>query len=184
MAAEHGRLPPARYHVAALGILAQRGPGGLRAATLCTALGIPIGRIDEEFGSWAGFVEALLEYWEAEQTWAPAELALAVPDARQRVESLKHLATTLPHEAEAAIRAWAHCDPVVRRTQQRVDAQRTEATRQVIAGLGIDDAVARRLATMGIALLAGMQQVHGPVDVAELRAVLDDYERLVLSELD
>lgn len=183
MVVENDRIPPALYHEAALDILARRGPGGLRAATLCTALGVPIARVDEEFGSWAGFVEALLEYWEAEQTWAPVELALAAAEPRQRVEAMKHLATTVPHEAEAAIRAWSHSDPVVRRIQERVDAQRTEAARQVIAGLGVDDATARRLATMGIALLVGMQQIHAAVDVVLLRAVLDDYERTVLAHL-
>lgn len=180
---EHDRITPAHYHVAALDILAQRGPGGLRAATLCAALGVPITRVDEEFGSWSGFVEALLEHWESEQTWAPVELALATADPWQRIEVLKHLATTVPHEAEAAIRAWSHSDPVVRRIQLRVDSQRTEALRQVIAGLGVEDAVARRLATMGIALLAGMQQLHAPLDVDRLRAVLTDYEQLVVSHV-
>jgi AcrR family transcriptional regulator len=182
--AENDRIPPALYHEAALAILAQRGPGGLRPATLCTALGVPITRVDAEFGSWASFVESLLEYWEAEQTWAPMELALAPADPRQRVEAMKHLATTVPHAAEAAIRAWGHSDPAVRRVQDRVDAQRTEAARQVIAGLGVDDAYAGRLATMGIALLVGMQQIHAALDVGLLRAVLDDYERLILSQLD
>jgi hypothetical protein len=179
--AEHGRVPPARFHVAGLDILAQRGPGGLNAATLCTALGVPIASVGEEFGSWPGFVEALLEHWESEQTWAPVELALTRADPWQRIGMLKHLATTVPHEAEAAIRAWSHSDPVVRRIQLRVDAQRIEALRQVIAGLGIEDAVARRLATMGVALLAGMQQLRAPVDV--LRVVLTDYEQLIVSHV-
>ncbi len=180
---KHDRIPPALYHVAALDILALRGPGGLHAATLCTALGVPIASVDEEFGSWPGLVEALLEHWESEQTWAPLELTLARADPWQRIEVLKHLATTVPHGAEAAIRAWSHSDPVVHRIQLRVDAQRVEALRQVIAGLGIDDAVARRLATMGIALLAGMQQLHRPIDVDQLRAVLTDYEQLVVSHV-
>lgn len=162
-----------------MAILGDEGQAGLKIVPLCRAVGVTSGSFYHHFGSWAGFVEAMLEFWEAEQTQRLLALVGEVDDPWERVVVLKNLAVTVPHEAEAAIRAWGRTDPAVGRAQRRVDAARIEGLREVIAGVGGDEATSRRLSLTGVALLAGVQQIRSLVDRAELLAVLDDFQQMI-----
>jgi AcrR family transcriptional regulator len=164
-------------------ILGERGQAGLKIAPLCRELGVTSGSFYHHFGSWAGFVEAMLTHWEAEQTQTLLALTWQAEDPWERVTVMKNLAVTVPHEAEAAIRAWGKLDPAVGHAQQRVDAARIEGLRVVVAGVGGDDATARRLSLMGIALLAGVQQIRGLVDREELLGVLNDFEQVIAANV-
>jgi hypothetical protein len=53
----------------------------------------------------------------------------------------------------------------------------------VIAGVGGDEATARRLSLMGVALLAGVQQIRALVDRDELLALLNDFEQVIGSNV-
>lgn len=172
-----------QYFDAALGTLATAGAAELKIGPLCRGLGVTSGSFYHHFGSWAGFVEALLEHWETEQTRRVFELTRALGDPWERVETLEKLATTVPHEAEAAIRAWSKADPAVAAAQRRVDELRLDGLAEVITGVGADDATARRLAVLGIAVLVGIQQLRTPVDRAELAAVLADFERVIAANV-
>ena len=123
------------YFAAALDVLAQRGHGALRIGPLCKAIGVTTGSFYHYFGSWDGFVAALLEHWEHEKTQRIFEIAAAQPDPHARVRTMKELACSVPHEAEAAIRAWAHVNPIVDGVQRRVDQERLTAVRTVISGV-------------------------------------------------
>jgi AcrR family transcriptional regulator len=131
------------------------------------------------FGGWAGFVEALLTHWEAEQTQRIVELARAAADPEQRLDVLRQQATDLPHDAEAAIRAWGRGEQRVSQTQQRVDARRHAALLAIVSDLGVQPEDAERLATTGMALLVGMQQLQRPVDIDMLGAVFDELGRTI-----
>ena len=160
-------------------LLGDAGQHGLKIAPLCRELGVTSGSFYHHFGSWAGFVEAMLVYWEAEQTDALLAVVRVVDDPWERIVVMKNLAVTVPHEAEAAIRAWGRTDPAVGRAQRRVDEARIEGLREVIAGVGGDEVTARRLSLMGIALLAGVQQIRSLVDRGELLAVFNDFEQVI-----
>jgi hypothetical protein len=54
----------------------------------------------------------------------------------------------------------------------------------VILGLGVPADAAERLATMGIALLAGSQQMDPGVGTDELLSVFDEFERSVVAYTD
>jgi hypothetical protein len=107
------------------------------------------------------------------------ELARAAAGPEQRLEVLQRQATALPHDAEAAIRAWGRGEERVGQTQQRVDARRLAALRTIISDMGVAPQDAERLATTGVALLVGMQQLQRPVDIAMLGAVFDELGRTI-----
>jgi AcrR family transcriptional regulator len=169
------------YYDAAMTILARDGAAGLKIGPLCRALGVTSGSFYHHFNGWAGFVRGLLRYWEAEQTDRVVELARATADPIERMLVVKRLTVDLRHDAEAAIRAWADSDPDVGSAQRRVDHQRTNALEQVVADVVGEGADAHRLAVLGISLMVGFQQTCDPRDRDLLRALFDDYQRLILS---
>jgi AcrR family transcriptional regulator len=175
------RVTPEQYFEAALRILAADGGAELKIGRLCAEVGVTSGAFYHHFGGWPGFVTELLAYWEAEQTSRVLELTRARPHAWERVEVMKHLSATVPHEAEAAIRAWSRGEPAVAEAQQRVDRLREDGLYSVIAGVGVPERDARRLALMGVALLAGLQQLRSPMDTEELLGVLDELERGIVA---
>jgi AcrR family transcriptional regulator len=175
----HLKVTQEQYFEAALSQLAAQGAEGLTISWLCRALGVTSGSFYHYFGGWAGFVEALLTHWEAEQTQRIVELARAAAGPEQRLEVLQRQATALPHDAEAAIRAWGRGEERVGQTQQRVDARRLAALRTIISDMGVAPQDAERLATTGVALLVGMQQLQRPVDIAMLGAVFDELGRTI-----
>ncbi|HEY1972206.1 MAG TPA: TetR/AcrR family transcriptional regulator [Pseudonocardia sp.] len=175
----HLKVTQDEYFTAALSQLAEHGAEGLTISWLCRALGVTSGSFYHYFGSWARFVEALLTYWETEQTHRIAELAGAAASPEQRLDILHHQATALPHDAEAAIRAWGRSDERVAQTQQRVDARRLTVLRAIASDMGVPPHDAERLATLGVALLIGMQQLQRPVDTGMLGSVFEELRRTI-----
>lgn len=159
---------------AAMTLLARQGRSGLRLATLCRAVGVTSGSFYHHFGGWDGFVDALLEHWETVDTRRLAEIAGREPDPEGRLDVLKHLALTFPHEAETAIRSWAHGDPRVAVVQERVDEQRRRVVLDALVATGVEEVRAGRLADLALAVLIGRQQRLGPTDTGELLALFDE----------
>ncbi|GAB2931346.1 TetR/AcrR family transcriptional regulator [Rhodococcus aerolatus] len=168
-----------RYFAAAMELLAADGPSALTLSRLCAAVGVTSGSFYHHFVGVDGFVGALLEHWEAQQTRRILEVVGASADPWQRVSVVKHLGAALPHRAEAAIRSWAAADAAVGAAQRRVDAERTEGLREVVAGVGVPPATASRLARLGVALLAGAQQTGHPDEPAVVLELFGDLEDLV-----
>ena len=162
------------FFTAAMALLAREGRSGLRLAALCRDVGVTSGSFYHHFGGWDDFVDALLEHWEIVDTRRLAELAGREPDPEGRLDVLKHLALTFPHEAETAIRAWAHGDPRVAAVQERVDEQRRRVVAEALVGAGVQGERADRLADLALAVLIGRQQRLGPTDVGELLALFDE----------
>jgi AcrR family transcriptional regulator len=166
------------FFTAAMALLAREGRAGLRLATLCRDVGVTSGSFYHHFGGWDGFVDALLAHWEAVDTHRLAELAAREPDPEGRLDVLKHLALTFPHEAETAIRAWAHGDERVAAVQARVDEHRRAVVAEALVAAGVDADRADRLADLALAVLIGRQQRLGPTDVGELLALFDELDAL------
>jgi AcrR family transcriptional regulator len=174
---------PETYFDAAMRLLAGPGLPTLRIGRLCREVGVTSGSFYHHFGSWDGFVAALLEHWAAEEVDRPLELVrrAEVEDPGERVTLLKGLALTIPHAAETAIRRWAGSDPAVAAAQQRVDDGRRAAVREVIAPLVGDETLTATLAEVGLSLLVGHQQLHHAGPPVDLAAQLDLFEVLVRS---
>jgi AcrR family transcriptional regulator len=175
----HLKVTQEQYFEAALARLAERGAEGLTIAALCGRLGVTSGSFYHYFGSWSGFVDALLTHWEAEQTQRVVELARATASPGERLDVMRQQAVALPHEAEAAIRAWARGDAKVGAVLRRVDNRRHAELRSILVDLGIEPAPAERLAIMGMTLLIGMQQLQRPVDTETLRGLFAELDQLV-----
>lgn len=167
------------YFVVAMDLLGAEGHGALRLGRLCESLGVTTGSFYHYFGGIDGFVRELLEYWEVQQTQRIAALSLVPADPRERIRRMRELSLTVPHEAEAAIRAWANTNPEVAAMQQRVDAERHAVLRRVILGVVPDRRRADLLAVIGLSLLIGLQQWRTPVRKRELNRVLDEFQQLI-----
>lgn len=168
------------YFAAALDVLATQGHAALKIGSLCRDLGVTTGSFYHYFGGWDAFVRELLAHWEQERTRRVIDLTTAEQDPYARVRMLRKLATTLPHDAETAIRAWSHVNPAVDEVQRRVDQERLDALRTVIRGVVPNAREAQMLATIGMTLLVGAQQWRTPVDIRELGRMLDQFQALVL----
>ncbi|MUM08178.1 TetR family transcriptional regulator, partial [Mycobacterium sp. CBMA 213] len=114
------------YFNAATELLASGGAASLKIAPLCKSLNVTSGSFYGYFGSMDGFVTEFLAYWEQTQTERIVELSYVPTDLTARVHLMKTLAAKLPHDAEAAIRGWAHANPQVAQAQKAVDARRVE----------------------------------------------------------
>ncbi|MDT7665365.1 MAG: hypothetical protein QOD04_4921, partial [Pseudonocardiales bacterium] len=83
-------------------------------------------------------------------------------------------AAGLPHEAEAALRAWGRSNAEVRAVVERVDQERERHLTESLQLFGLAEDRARLRARTAIAILVGTQQREYPVDVEGLRAMLED----------
>lgn len=171
------------YFTAAMAVLSTSGPSALKIGELCRSLKVTTGSFYGYFSSFDGFVADFLEHWETSQTERILEVAAATPDAAERVHTIKELAGTLPHEAEAAIRSWAHSHPIVADAQKRVDERRVEALTDILEPATGNRDEAYRLAVMGMTLLVGLQQWRSPITKADFDLIFDQYEAVVVSRM-
>jgi AcrR family transcriptional regulator len=163
---------PAAYFEAATALLATQGFRGTTIAKLCQAVGVTTGSFYHRFGSWSGFVDAFLEDWEAQQTARIIALASAPEDPRDQLVLLTRLAADVPHEAEAAIRAWASNNERVAAAQLRVDQERLQFTEKVMRTIVGDRRRARALAVHALSSFIGLQMLRPHLRPADIAAVM------------
>jgi AcrR family transcriptional regulator len=169
------------YFAAAMDVLATEGAGGLKIGALCKRIHVTSGSFYGYFGSFDGFVVEFLRFWEDQQTQRIVELANAPDDPVERIHTMKVLGRSVPHEAEAAIRGWAHTHPIVAEAQKRVDERRTKALTEIVRPACASAAEARRLGTMAITLMVGLQQLRSPVRKRDFDLLFDEYEAVVMA---
>lgn len=172
------------YFRTAMEVLAARGAGELKIGVLCRSLGVTTGSFYHHFGSLRTFIDLLLVHWEHEQTETYAELAAAVEQPDLAIALIKEGAIALPHRAEAAIRAWSHLDAHVAAAQARVDVKRRAVARDVLRRIIDDPERVERLAQVSLTLLIGFQLGGNPDDVAEIRALMDEFELLIYASAE
>ena len=112
------------YFETGLEILADLGFGGLKLAEVCSRLGVTTGSFYHYFTGWSAYTRELVNYWRQDRPVRLIEVLRAQPDARRRIQAIVDVALTLPHGAEAAIRAWSSVDPDVLAVQREVDQER------------------------------------------------------------
>lgn len=174
MAQVTDRLTPTDYFTAAMRILAEDGVAGLTTTRLCERLNVTRGSLYHHFESGPAFHDALIEHWEHELV--PALLAaIDAVEPRARIDLLQHLALHADHDAEKAIRAWAHTKPTVAAALARVDAAREQALARAFVDVGVEPALAATLSRIGFSLLIGAQQLDDEIDRDRLQAVLAEY---------
>lgn len=169
------------YFSAAIKILATQGAGELKMSVLCKAVKMTTGSFYGYFGSFDGFVEQFLTYWQEQQTDRLVNMANLPQDPVERVRTMKALGRSLPHSAEAAIRSWAHTNDAVALAQKSVDERRTESLVRLFEPIVESHEHAESLAVLGITLLVGLQQLRSPVTDADFNRIFDEYERIILT---
>lgn len=157
------------YFDAALRLLAVGGSGRLKLGPLCSELGVSTGSFYHYFAGLPNFRTELLDHWVAVMTTRYGELATAEGDPARRAVLLIEFVCALPHDAEAAIRAWSRSDDEVNQAQKRVDDLRMNlAIRDLTLLLG-DHREAWETAHLGLCVLIGFQDYGGGLDVDFLR---------------
>ncbi|TSE01476.1 TetR/AcrR family transcriptional regulator [Skermania sp. ID1734] len=172
------------YFAAAMKLLGKQGAGALKIAPLCKALKVTTGSFYGYFGSFDGFVAEFLDYWEEAQTKRIVELSNAPSDPAERIHLMKELTAGLPHEAEAAIRSWAHTNRQVAEAQRRVDARRQDALTEILVPVVGSVRLAQTLAMMGLTLLVGLQQLRSPVTRREFDPLFNEYEQVIFAHAE
>lgn len=161
-------------------ILAESGHKGLTIHELCRHVGVSTGSFYHHFANWDEFVAALLTQWEGDQARQMAEAATATSNLR-RIEIARDLASMYQHGAEAAIRAWSLSNTQVRIAQEHVDDERRRHLVSLLRRSGVADDRADLLASVGLAILVGLQQLEGGAD--KIPDAMRLYQSLVLAAI-
>lgn len=167
------------YFDTALRVLARSGFPQLNIRGMCGALGVSTGSFYHHFGGWNGFVAALLAHWELRQKHILHSMRFGDGTTEDDIVALRTLTLGLPHAAEAAIRTWAISNPLVETAQRRVDQARYDTVRAALARIVGSEESARVLATLGMSMLVGFQQLLADGEESELDTLLDRFVQLV-----
>jgi AcrR family transcriptional regulator len=178
------RLTAEDYFREALAVLGEYGSEGMTIAVLCERLEVTKGSFYHHFGGMPTFVSQLLIYWESEHSDRLIAISRAQPDPTLRITTLTELGVGLPHDSEAAIRAWGRSNQEVAEAMARVDKRRERHVVDAVAALGIDRARARLLGRIALNLMVGTQQREHPVDVKRLRQMFEEINKLIFLEAD
>jgi AcrR family transcriptional regulator len=173
-------LTPAAYFEVAMDLLAEAGPGALTVTELCSRLGVTKGSFYHHFAGRPQFVGALVESWADGHSTRLIEVSQAAHEPYERIAELKRVAVNLPHDAEAAIRAWSSHDEAVAAAQSRVDRLRHDHLRVAYLDVGVGEDRAEVLATLAMSVLAGMQMIVRPADPTQVGQVFDELEAAFL----
>lgn len=168
------RVSRSAYFESALEVLAEVGSDGLTVSELCARLGVTKGSFYHHFPGMPAFIGALLAFWEEQRSQRLIAASAAEQDPEARYRLLMAIAMSLPHEAEAALRAWGHSNAEVRAVVTRVDEARERHLAESMTMFGLPVERARLRARIAMAVLVGTQQRENPVDVESLRAMFDE----------
>jgi len=97
------------------------------------------------FTGWSAYTTDLVAYWRQDRTVRVIEAAIEV-------------ALSLPHNAEAAIRAWSSVDPDVLRVQNEVDRERFEILYNSALEIVGDPRQSEVYASWAVFVLVGYEQ--------------------------
>jgi AcrR family transcriptional regulator len=155
------RLSKQDWLTAALGALAEGGVGAVAVEPLARRLGVTRGSFYWHFADRNTLLREALEWWELQGTEVVIERVNAIPEPRQRLRTLLHIAITEDPTSglEPALVAYA-ADPVVSPVLHRVTERRVAFLTQVYAELGLPPATARHQALTAYAAYVGWVQLR------------------------
>ncbi|WP_099025416.1 TetR/AcrR family transcriptional regulator [Mycolicibacterium palauense] len=160
------------YFEAGLEILAEAGFGGLKLAELCGRLGVTTGSFYHYFANWSAYTKELVDHWFKGLTVGRVQQLRAEPDPRRRIDATIQVGLSLPHGADAAIRAWSSMDPTVAAAQREIDLQRYQLLRDSAVELLGNARQAQLFANWAVYLLVGYEQAMLPPDTDGLEWIV------------
>ena len=152
------------YFETGLQILADLGFGGLKLAEVCNRLGVTTGSFYHYFANWGTYTRELVSYWMQDRTLRLSAVFRAEADPRKRMNLIIREVLSLPHSAEAAIRAWSSIDPEVLAVQREVDRQRFTVCYDYAMEIVEDARQAEVFASWAVCQLVGYEQATLPRD--------------------
>lgn len=152
------------YFETGLEILADCGFGGLKLAEVCNRLGVTTGSFYHYFSNWGSYTRELVSYWMQDRTLRLTGVFRAESDPRRRMQMIIREVLSLPHSAEAAIRAWSSVDPDVMAVQREVDRQRFTVCYDYAMEIVREPRQAEVFAHWAVYLLVGYEQATLPRD--------------------
>jgi AcrR family transcriptional regulator len=153
---------------AALDLLAEEGPSGVKIDRLCVRLGVTKGSFYWHFKDLQGFLTTVADRWgEARDARRGRFAELEEIEPRERLRRMMDELTD-PHEwaLERAVREWARTDPSVAERVAATDRWVFQAVRKIFLELGFDaadaDIRAKTLFYAGVGFIyAGPQGQRG-----------------------
>lgn len=152
------------YFETGLDVLADLGFGGLKLAEVCNRLGVTTGSFYHYFPNWAAYTRELISYWLEDRSLRLAALFRAEADPRHRMQIVIREVLSLPHSAEAAIRAWSSVDPAVNAVQCEADQLRFSVCYDYAMDIVNDSRQAEVFAKWAVYMLVGYEQTTLPRD--------------------
>jgi AcrR family transcriptional regulator len=127
---------------AALELLAEEGPGGVKIDRLCVRLGVTKGSFYWHFTDLASFLAAVADRWGRGRDARQATFAeLESLEPRERLaRMIAEFGDPREWALERAVRDWARTDPSVRERVEASDRWVFQAIRRVFLDLGFDAA--------------------------------------------
>ncbi|MGQ0842847.1 MAG: TetR/AcrR family transcriptional regulator [Sporichthyaceae bacterium] len=151
------------YFEVAFGLLAEGGAEAVTVVNLCDALGVTKGSFYYHFYNMPDFIEAFVEHWEQSFLAAMSEHVVE-PDPLRQMGGVMTTIARLNHEAEAALRAWGHSNPVVEAAQTRIDLMGEQFVAACASHFIADEQAVALVAHQAIALSIGLQHRPKPID--------------------
>lgn len=157
-------LNPSDYFGAGYDLLAEGGVQLVTIANICSRLGVTKGSFYHHFRNVEDFHERLLDDWYTEHVARRKAIVDAETDPMRRLKALQRFSVDRRHDTEAAIRAWARSSPRAAEVQRRIDNNRRTYVAETYRSLGVDSERAEVFAEIAVLVLAGSQNLCGPVD--------------------
>jgi len=154
------------YFAAANDLLAEGGIGAVTIANVCARLDVTKGSFYHHFRSVEDFHDGFLDDWFTEHVSRRKALVDAETDPVRRLDALRRFGVERRHDTEASIRAWARHSPRAAEVQRRIDNNRRAYVVDTCRALGIGGDDAETFADLAVLVLAGSQNLCGPVDEA------------------
>ncbi|CAB4578066.1 MAG: TetR family transcriptional regulator [Actinobacteria bacterium] len=173
MATRQGPSSPQDYFDAGMDLLAAEGVSALTIARLCGELGVTKGSFYHHFRGVEDYRTQLLTHWASNRSAQVVAAAGAIDDPVRRLRVLLQAGVELPHEAEAAIRAWSQRDPDAWRVRVAVDEARERIIADAFRAAGVDAVQAELYGRLAVVTLVGAQHRGATTDRAALRSMFD-----------
>lgn len=151
------------YFEIAFRLLAEGGAEAVTVGNLCDALGVTKGSFYYHFYNMPDFIEAFVEFWESSFR-ASMSVHMNEPDPLLQMGGTMTTIARLNHEAEAALRAWGHSNPLIEAAQTRIDQMGEHLVAECVSHFIVDEAAVELLAHQAIALSIGLQHRPKPID--------------------
>jgi len=163
----------------ALKLLMQAGADALTIDNMTTQLNVTKGSFYHHFGSYDGFKQALLSYFEDAGTFTIVQRIETMDTSpAERLKALIAITLEHPSSIEVTIRTWAQRDPDVYAYQMRVDQRRITFVTNIWLEMIDDPTEARRRAEHLYTILVGGEHIIPPIEGKEKQQLYAIYLRL------